>query len=316
MIKSNAYDELLLNLIPNLEGFESKSGVEGTAYFVDDNFVVKKIQSSVKTGERDELWQNFGLFCDEIKNYADLGYAVPKIYSWVGIPAHTAQMDSFVFYVLEERIPGEILFEQRLHKIQSRCLDICSESDFELAMMEKQGALYNEIVERYLKLFIEWNERLETLSACELEKFIMSEYKMATSQRYSFVDVHPENVLYDKGKLTIVDNAFNIEPEPMSTKGAKQMLLEDMINLFRDNISVTDIVSRKVFEQNSRIQDLYKTNQRVAGEAMHKFIKKANFLVSPSFYQKFAFNDVCYYLKKMLADEKAEQIIQDLQLTK
>lgn len=315
MIQSNGYDELLLSLIPKLGEFESKSGVEGTAYFVDDNFVIKRIRTSTEKGLGSELLNNFKCFFEEIKMFAEKGYAVPKIYSWVSFPNFSGYEDCFTFYVLEEKIPGEILFEQRLHKIQSRCLDICGESEFEMAMIEKQGLLYNEIVERYFKLFIEWNERLESISDSELEKLIMSEYNMAVTQKHSFVDVHPENVLFDAGKLTIIDNSFNPEPENLSIEGAKQMLLEDMVNLFRDNVAVSELATRKVFENNSQIQSLHQKNQKIAGEAIHKFVKKANFLVSPSFYQKFAFNDVVYFLKKMLNKDKADAIINDFQMS-
>ena len=47
-VNFNGYDAMLLNLIPSLKQFPSKSGGEGIVYFIDKNFVVKSYTAIAK----------------------------------------------------------------------------------------------------------------------------------------------------------------------------------------------------------------------------------------------------------------------------
>ena len=76
------YNLILLNAIPQLSQCKKASGVEGVAYFLDDNFVVKSYHA-IKYWERFD--KVFGLFCREMQSIADV-YNYPKIYAWEKIP--------------------------------------------------------------------------------------------------------------------------------------------------------------------------------------------------------------------------------------
>ena len=109
-------DKVLLEMVKHLKHCKYASGKEGTVYFVSDKYIVKKYENDAMWVVLNEL---FEAYCEENKRFADNGYSVPKIYSWLKIPrAHnifesrySSSYDyDYDFYVLEERAEGRELY--------------------------------------------------------------------------------------------------------------------------------------------------------------------------------------------------------------
>lgn len=104
----NQYDEMLENLIPFLGQFASKSGKEGSVYFVDDNFVVKEIVNNYR---QEKIARFFDCYVKEQQKFADDGCLIPRVYSSKVIKSQNADGSSrFGFYILEDKFSGNDVF--------------------------------------------------------------------------------------------------------------------------------------------------------------------------------------------------------------
>ncbi len=304
------YDNLLLSLIPQVSKMKYKSGSEGVAYFVDENFVIKEISFCFENDESDKYINSFNLFCQEIKGFFDKGFAVPQIYSWVGLK----DCDNSVnFYILQERVKGEHLFEIYLEDIFYHCSNFCGIDEFNEALKNRSGSLYQKIVETHLKHFIETDEKLLSMSDVELERYILSHYGMIKTRQYSWVDVHSGNVLFDGNKLTIIDNSFALNNPNIQYRNAKSLVLTDTIDIFLDHAEFLDFVNEDYLKQFDSFGSLIIQNKNIAAEALKRFINKINYVVEPVIKSKAEYVVMRYELKKLFGTQKTEELLSEVQ---
>ena len=213
IITASKYDEILLNLIPRLSEFKSYSGADGTAYIIDDKFVVKKISKA--RGQAEYFDKIFESYYHEMNDYADKGYNVPRFYSWAKIKKDENSMEDFfsmpyIYYVLQERMPGrQIYLGDCLENLYDCFEHICSADEYKKAFVEqiKYESLIKEIVEAYVQDFVNINSRLEAMSDSELEKFVFAIYDMLKNGKYNVPDIYKGNILLsDKDKISLIDN--------------------------------------------------------------------------------------------------------------
>ena len=287
ILGENMNDKILASFVPNLEKFNWLCGTEGRVYFVDDKFVVKQYFTREKETEM------FFKFCEEIKSFADMGYAVPMVYSWMAVPSKNKKL--FNFYVLQERVKGSVLFESNLSKIYSRCQNFCDSVGFSEAIKNKAKNvdLFGMIVEEYVKAYLETNQALLSLSDSELEKFIMTDYNMGVNSLYSSPDVQSANIMFDGKKLTIIDNAFlGFKKEEYDTSEyVKAMVIRDMFLMFMDNEKIKKR-SRICCVNYDVLDNLKKQNEDVCFEAMRRCVKTATGLLGSNKLGEFDFG-VC-----------------------
>lgn len=245
-VNFNEYDAMLLNLIPSLKQFPSKSGGEGIVYFIDKNFVVKSYTAIAKENNvlyKQEFFEMFDLYCKELKKYFESGYKVPNIYSWIQIPNinnknYKEEYDYF-YYILEERVHGREMYYGFLEDIFPLCKSFCGKREFlaSINKPEKHQSLINEIVKRYMKDYIMMNEYLSDLPESELAKLLTDLYHMMLQGQFSMPDIYPSNIIINPKEIKVIDNAIIRECDLEKYRTDKFILW--LVGLFKYNENIS-----------------------------------------------------------------------------
>ena len=300
-------NEYLKALIPHLDEFSFLCGTEGKVYFVDDNFVVKTYF------EPFNKLSVFNEFCKEIKGFADKGYAVPEIYSWATVPCEKS--DKFMAFILEERVKGKTLFDLDVTRLYSACKKFCSREEFDFAVGREKNnpELLGHILREHILDFLNTNRALNELPESEIERFISSGYNLGLEARFSWPDVQAGNVMFDREKLTIIDNAYlGHNVGAYSEDYVKAHVLRDMFLLFYYNENVNWMPKYKCSVL-PELQRLKKENQDECFLAMRKFVRKANEMYRPiltDVYDYDACKNVAY---EIFEKKKADEICSEIQ---
>ena len=265
-------DEFLQRIIPSLSGFSHLSGGEGTVYFIDENFVVKKYFKDVTRSTLDQ--RNLILHCCEVNKLNMRGLAVPRIYS-IELPTN----DRPNTYLLEERVKGSCLFsidgiEPLVEKISRK----------------KVARLQRELISAFKTNYLTVNEQLEALPESEIERFILTDYFMTRDFKYGVPDVIGSNVLFDGNTLTHIDSYFAKSDSSYTDENGEakvsdtpaESTLKDMLDLMYHN-GYAQGVLMKLCGEYPGVKNMVKQNRRLVRENMKHFISKSNNLISPKF---------------------------------
>lgn len=322
IVKASGYDKILLDLIPKLDNYTSISGADGTAYFIDDRFVVKKITRSRTRKLFDEI---FEYYFEEMKSYAEKGYSVPKFYAWAKFENENHGSDIFSmpydYYILEERLPGRQLYLSNKIVDLYNCFEsVCSEEDFKKVLLSpaKYKSLIKEVVQIYVKDFIDVNTRIEAMSDADLEKFVFSIYKMYEEGKYNVPDVYTTNVLLsEKNKLGIIDN-FCIDKERgfYSEKGdtAQEFVTVMMLELLTANVYMKENyhVKWEREQSNSDLERLIRENEKINEAVIVKIfniMKKRSGKISIE--KKYVYDSICDLLADYIGKERVADFMQE-----
>lgn len=315
---------LLMALIPNLSLFNSKSGNEGTAFFVDknsvvddvvinDNLVIKMYNSKID----DPVILNgvFDKYCRECEKYHLKGYDIPKIYAWtiVSKPDHSG----FRYYIMEQRVPGRELFLSNIIKVYDSLKNSMPAQEFYdvLQNPEKNASLYKKILSEYVLDFIEMNERIESMSDANLENFLEGVYGMFKEYHFAIPDVHARNVLFHNDNLKLID--LYLEKDEESIRELKMtppesLLYARMISLFNYNGDLKKIRSNE--SGFSEINQGIELNEILCTQAIKKVIRVGSRLCKLHPDERWWKNFVAR-LNKILDRENAEEIIKKIEPT-
>lgn len=305
------YDNLLLSAVFDLGTFPKKSGQEGTAYFVGDDFVIKEIM-----GDQESFYnyQNFEKYCKELCDYHAQGLDVPAIYSWTMLPKTMFEKSRFDrYYILQERIKGRDMFAHGIGYSFDDCKGFCSKKEFDAAMLSREGELYKKIVLTYLGNCLMMNEQLEALPESVIENFIMSDYQMMKTSEYGAIDMHSGNVLFDGKKLTVIDNGFmeNFFARFQDEK-LRQIVMKDMLRILSGNLhslAFACMVKKKVPESMEYYQKQKVSSKRV----VKRFVSATNRLLSPVFQNDFEYKNACDFIRNVVDGEDEKEIVAMLQ---
>ena len=302
-------NDYLKRIIPHLDEFSFLCGTEGKVHFVSDDFVVKTYF------EPFNKLSVFNAFCNEIKGFADKGFAVPKIYSWATVPCDGN--NEFKAFILEGRIKGKTLFDLDVTRLYGACKKFCSTEEFDFAVKSKKNnpELLGLILREHILDFLNTNKALNSLPESEIERFVSSCYNLGKGARFSWPDVQAGNVMFDKEKLIIIDNAYlGHNVGEYSDEQVKATLLRDMFLLFyyNENVNWTPKFKCGVSEELKRLK---KENEDECFLAMRRFVRKANEMYRPvlkSSYDYDACKNVAYEVfEKKKADEICSEVQKD-----
>ena len=319
------YDMMLYGLIPNLESYPSYHGGEGKAYFVMDKYIVKEY---IKPSDTKMFNVFFDAYCQELQNFSNNNYSVPKIYSWLKLPILQKNKKSasltYKYYILEEQIKGRSLFLGNIEKAYKVCSDLCSETQFHAVVSNPyyNEKLYTKIVDNYIKDYILMNHTLEGMSEDEIEKMILSICNMYEEGMFSIPDLHYSNVLVGDNKLTLIDNALSYKPlnDYHNANNSKDLTLTGLIYMFASNMPVADIKAHPYFffgNIKEETSNLLKENSMVCDEAINKVLRVAkNCLSNPKIINTKTMNQVYKMLKFILGKQKADKIAEQIQPNK
>lgn len=214
-------DSILLALIPYLKKCPSKSGSEGTAYFVDDRFVVKKYHNEKKWIVLGDIFESY---CREVQMFGEKGYSVPKIYSWVKVPIkhhwllESKNDESYYYthdyYVLQEKAEGREVYLNKLDDVYSLVEGNFKPNRFGRVLKSPQKFTeeYEHLLSTYIRDFIRVNTFIENMSETEMDHFVSSIHGMYLDGYFSTPDIHSSNVIFDGNHFTIIDNYMYRRP--------------------------------------------------------------------------------------------------------
>ena len=265
-------DELLEAVIPYLKNFSRISGGEGTVYFIDDNFVVKKYFGDIMASKQNQ--QTLVDHCAEVNRLSMKGLSIPRIYS-VALPMGERKNA----YLLEERARGSYIFPvERLEDLLN-CY-----------ARKKRAKLQDEMFSEFKSRYVTVNEQLEALPDSEIEKFIMTDYYMTRDFKYGTPDVINCNVVFDGNRLMHVDSCFVKEDSSFLDEDdgievsefPAETVMKDMTDLMYHNGFAQESLER-VLAGRPGVSKMVNHNRKLVRENIKRFIKKSNSLISPRF---------------------------------
>lgn len=309
--EQNVYDNLLLSTVFELDKFPQKSGQEGTAYFIGDNFVIKEIR-----GMQDSMfsYENFEKYCKELQECHKQGLAVPEIYSWTMLPSNmfkNATLDRY--YVLQERIKGTDVFAHGISSSYDLHQDYCSRKEFNDAVLTKRGNLFKKIVYTYLNNYFELAEKLDAMPENLVENFVVSDYRMMKDLRYGAVDVHSANVLFNGDRLIIIDNGFmeNFFATYNDEK-LRQITMKDVLRILSGSLNS---MACSAYYQSKwpDLAVLHSKHKKACASTMKKFINVTNKTLHPVFNDDMEYYNSKDFIHQVMEGKEVEETINMLQ---
>lgn len=295
-IKSFSQDdffELLISIIPSLKNINNtKKGSEGKVYFVDKNFVVKKYGPSYMEYFTKKKLQELSPFEDyfyQMQDFWEKGLSVNKFYSYAIIP----KGENSGLYVLQERVKGKNLFEERcLEQMFGKLPFECSKEEFNRALISKDGEIYYAIIDAFLKSVYDTNLTLLGMPDEVVSNFVLSDLDIRNEGRYAFPDVQASNIIMSDKNLTHIDMALLYGKLGRRNKDEvednKVMVMRDVTDIFRENLYAYLLISitAGLDPVKAKINDFEQENKRVTAKALSKYIDITNDLIAPMFKKK------------------------------
>ncbi len=232
------YYSLLIDLIPKRKQFKSYAGSEGVAYFISNKYVLKEYTNIDDWEVFDKL---FDAYCTEVKNFADNGINIAKIYSWAKIPNigyyTKGDKNAYHYYILEERVPGREMYLGYLEDCYHIMKDLCSEEEYNFAITNAgEQELFREIVRRYFIDYVQTNEYLESLSNADFERFLEDIYVMYKTGKKSYPDLFPHNIIINENAVPkMIDMHIKYDDIALNPDNADSHFIRDMSGLFLYN---------------------------------------------------------------------------------
>ena len=302
---------LLMSAIPMLPDFKSKAGNEGQIFYVSKDIIVKKYFSKIDKPE--VLTGLFNKYCDECEEFWKRGYKIPRIYAWtmVSKPDHSG----FDYYLLEERVPGRELFFSSIMKMyEQEFKDHMSKDDYANVVQnpENNSREYEKILGSYVHDFLEMNERIESMSDADIDRFLEDIYKMFVESEYAIPDVHARNVLFHQGKLNLIDLYLEHDREgykALRMTPAENLLLARIVALFNYNGELKKLKSNDPML--AYINDDIDFNGILCTEAMKKIIKSGKRICKFNPSQQW-WDTFVKRIEKILDKEQTAEIIKEI----
>jgi len=324
VLLGNDYNEILLNAIPMLSTFPSYTGGEGTAYFLNDQFVVKQFKTNQNWEYFDDI---FELYCAEQRRFNQMGYSVPKIYSYLKLPNFKYYSGECPnknnYYILEERMKGRHLYFGEIDKIYGLVADVFSRQEFKEIVTNPDDNLaeFKEIVKIFIRDYIQMNEMIESMPEDELGKFVFDIHQMYMGGEYSTPDIFPSNILLDGNHLNIIDNQIvSGRKRTESPSRRESVFVGDLLNMFYYNSEIYDLSQGCLFYLKDKklldVSYLRRKNIKVSKAAVIKTINVMNkYCDNPTIREARMALLAFSTLKQMFNDNDSLEIMKDIHCT-
>ena len=315
-LNNQDFQMMLFNLLPHLESYNQKAGGEGTAYFVGDQFVVKKFENN--NGFCSQA--AFSAYAEEVQKFGKMGYHVPQIYAWLTIPKGR---DSFDFYILEEQLKGREIYSGFLGGSYHLFEDMCSKMQFDALMIDPKlnMTMFEEMFKRFIGDYVMVNEMLLDMNENELEKFFLDVNGMFKNGKRSTPDVYHGNVFLTDSGLALIDNRI-LPDTPENLYGdlsSEDFTISRSLQLLDINeVAWKDYLNYKIqdFSSNAKVDtiNLASKHEMYTKCLIEKFIKVLNRAFSnPTFSSKDEYVDVYDMMFRIFgSDEDAEKTLKPI----
>lgn len=260
IFEQKKYDEMLENLIPFLGQFASKSGKEGSVYFVDDNFVVKEIVNNYR---QDKIARFFDCYVKEQQKFANEGCLIPRVYSSKVIKSQNADGSSrFGFYILEDKFQGNDIFVRISENFFSDFKRTFETGNCDVNLDQKDMSL--DAMKKYINNFITQNNFLMGLSDDKFDALVLTVYKMFKKGKYSLPDVHAGNLLVNDKGFNVIDN-YVIDKSSRSY--LRQMdsgwfLTTRFLGVFKESVKISSALQQTAIEKKEGLATLYELQEK------------------------------------------------------
>ena len=317
-------DSILLALIPHLKKCSSKSGSEGTAYFVDDKHVVKKYHNEKKWIVLDDI---FDAYCKEVQVFGENGYSVPKIFSWVKVPIkhnwffESKNNESYYYthdyYVLQEKAEGRELYLNKLDDIYALVEGHFKPNRFGRVLRNpsKFTEEYEELLSTYIRDYIRVNTFIESMSEQEMDSFVSSIHGMYLDGYFSTPDIHPNNVIFDGKHLTIIDNYMykRLARSSIIDYEAQDFVVNRILLMIRSNRKA-ELYCRQFDKvaESQMIHELVDAHKVICNESARKIFESVRRVLGSSLQNPRAISEAKAQLTSILGESNAKQITEIL----
>ena len=325
-IKLN-YDDMLDSYLSELDKYKSLSGAEGTVYFVDGKYVIKKYKEKIVKNP-----SMFEIYIDELQNFKNVyNCNIPKIYASKVVERQENGKTVNDYYILEERVVGHDLYYENLSKFFPYS-DLEMEKDEYLKIVNFLGKLdlglgqnqsfirehkeeidiAYEVLMDHIKFSMQTSEQLYELHKENLESFIRSDLLITANARCSSSDMNARNVLFDGKNLVKIDESINMKIEESNgIANASRDVFRDCFDLFLAN-ELSERYSRNFFEINKKydLKNANKKNMDMIAKVLIKFIKAFE-KVAKQPYQEYS-NLIPYtILERFLDSENLYKVVSE-----
>lgn len=284
------YDLILDSFLGELDKHKSLSGAEGTVYFVDGKYVVKKYKDKVVSSPT-----MFDRYVSELQDFKNIyNCNIPRVYASKIVEHQENGNISYDYYILEERVNGHDLYYDNLAKYfpysdlemekdeYLRTVKLLSQLDMGLGMRESfikehqdEIDMAYEVLMDHLKFSLQTSEQLYELHKENIENFVRSDLIITANSRSSSSDMNARNVLFDGKNLTKIDESINSHvEEPRGIIDASRDVFRDCFDLFVAN-ELAKRYSRNFFDIDKKydLKKVNKKNMDMLAEVIIKFIK-------------------------------------------
>lgn len=313
--------EFIHGIMPYLDSFPQKRGLEGCVYFLNNDLILKKYDTNKNY---DVMSCIFDAYCEESISFSNRGYRVPKIFAWTKVPKKVTDSSRlYDFFVLEERVPGKDMFLGKLDDIYEFFSDQYTVSDFNyiLGAPDKFTFEYKQIVKKYIQRYVEMNQIIDKLSYSEMKMFIETVRVLHAESKYNVPDVHAKNVILSPSSLYLIDNyVYNKSSLVyMNRIDSFEFLVSRIIILFRQNSNILNLKKSILTEHlsNSEIEELIDSNMDLCASSIKKLLAVAKECcnhsngVSAGDYQR-----MVHHLNKILDQSRAHEVLLSFEIDK
>lgn len=217
------YQKIITDLIPDIKVKEAIPNGEKFAkvYSVDDKYILKRYLDI----KHESIETHFYPYYKEMSHFHEQGMNVPEFYDFYVNEKYADVLFfrflcGYDFYILQEKIDGEIIDRGFLDEDYFMFADLCSEEEFKEVLKRPKNniKLFSEIMTRYARSFLAINERLESMDEKHFEKFILDSFGMFLQGVYTKPDLHSSNIFLTDSGLKIIDNQMLESPNTIDSE--------------------------------------------------------------------------------------------------
>lgn len=307
------YNLLLDFYIDRLPSYDFKTGAEGRAFFVDDDFVVKHISCAKDSNRARDFYKH----CEEVRNFHKMGCILPKYYAYT-IKESKTNPENVDMYILIERMPGEELFFTSLEAAyESLFYPICSKEEYTSTIYyNKNLHLEAKIYKKFLDSILESNLKFEAMSDSEIENFIKTDYIMTLGQTYAFTDINSGNVLISESKLSLIDPSLPEWVARYQKMATGERVFFDILYLY--------LVNKDVFHCANRARNFSDLKYQIMGakeeilalseKNILRLIKKLNEMYKPVVTNKLLKSQIEDYAKNAVGLNRMKSVLIEIEM--
>lgn len=285
------YDNILLDSLKMLDGLPSKSGKEGTAYFLNDNYVIKSYKGNIAV----VMSMIIEPYVNEINNFIRTsGIRLPQIYTFMIVPGGMGGVPfnyGSRLYLLMERVEGAPLFLEEKDLFADICMQqkyvnpsLINKSLGGIDKDEVKADILYQVLTTLSEYYTQATTKLINLPDGKVEDMFARVITMFINGKHTMPDLNCTNLLLHNQDIKLIDPISlypSAMPKSRREKEVSMYMLMRCINLFADNAKMFGYynVAKSYQEQGlvtkgqlEHIKQLFTANREVMLQGLEKVL--------------------------------------------